>query len=216
MKPSVQQGRAALSTRPPPSPLSIVHPRAHGSLPSPDELAALVSAVAAGDRSAFVLLFKYFAPRLKSYLLRTGSEDDAAEELAQEAMAQLWRKAGQFDARQAGVSTWLYTIARNLRVDRLRRQGGDASTHLEAYDLDTLPEDAAAPDERVEVARQEAQVRAAIRRLPPEQAEVLRLSFYEEHPHEAIARELGIPLGTVKSRMRLAVGHLRRLLHELQ
>lgn len=213
---SVQQGRTAPTARPWPSSLSIVHSRSHGSLPSPEELAALVSAVARGDRPAFGVLFKHFAPRLKAYLLRTGSDDDAAEELAQETMVLLWRKAGQFDARQAGVSTWLFTIARNLRVDRLRRQGSEATSYPEAYDLETLPADAAAPEERMHASRQEVGVRAAIRSLPPEQAEVLRLSFYEERPHEAIARQLGIPLGTVKSRMRLAVGHLRRLLHELQ
>lgn len=181
--------------------------------PAPEQLAAWMGAVAHGaDRQAFGQLFAHFAPRVKSYLLRAGADDAQAEDLAQETLVLLWRKAAQFDAAQAGVSTWVFTIARNLRVDRYRRQGGAAALHADEVDPDALEHEAAAPAERLHAQRMEGHVRAALRQLPPEQSLVLQLSYYEDQPHARIADALGIPLGTVKSRMRLAVAHLRRLL----
>lgn len=196
--------------------MSIVTPEAgRGSaLPAPQELVLLMQAVAErSDRQAFAALFKHFAPRVKSYLLRQGAAEDLAEELAQETMVTLWRKAALFDARRAGVSTWVFTIARNLRVDAVRRARGWTQTAEDEVDLEALPHDHPSPDEAVHSARMEAGVRAAIARLPAEQAEVLRLSYFEEQPHSQIARQLGIPLGTVKSRVRLAVAQVRRLLN---
>ncbi|WP_298923190.1 sigma-70 family RNA polymerase sigma factor [uncultured Ramlibacter sp.] len=191
------------------------HPDANTALPSADDLADLVRAVAlSGDRQAFAVLFKHFAPRVKSYLVRAGADDGLAEEVTQEAMVALWRKAALFDGGQAGVATWVFTIARNLRVDRFRRQGGTAGAVADGTDFDTLPADAPPPEERLHAARMQASVRNAIARLPAEQAQVLRLSFYEDQPHAQIAHHLGIPLGTVKSRSRLAVARLRRLLDE--
>ncbi|HVR53973.1 MAG TPA: sigma-70 family RNA polymerase sigma factor [Pseudorhodoferax sp.] len=181
--------------------------------PGPEQLAAWLGAVAqSADRQAFGQLFAHFAPRVKSYLLRAGADDAQAEDLAQETLVLLWRKAAQFDAAQAGVSTWVFTIARNLRVDRYRRQGGAAALHADEVDPDALAHEAAAPAERLHAQRMEGHVRAALRQLPPEQSLVLQLSYYEDQPHARIADALGIPLGTVKSRMRLAVAHLRRLL----
>lgn len=195
--------------------MSIVTPLSDRfATPAPDELAALVQAVATrGDRQAFALLFKHFAPRVKSYLMRCGASEDQAEEVAQETMVSLWRKAALFDARQARVSTWVFTIARNLRVDALRRQGPTALAGDDEVDLEGLPHDHPSPDETVHAARMESDVHAAIAQLPAEQAQVLRLSYFEELPHSQIARDLGIPLGTVKSRVRLAVAHVRRLLN---
>ena len=197
--------------------MSIVTPLpGRASTPAPDELALLVQAVAErGDRQAFAVLFKHFAPRVKSYLIRCGASDDQAEEVAQEAMVTLWRKAALFDARQARVSTWVFTIARNLRVDALRRTRGGVESGDDEVDLEALPHDHPAPDEAAHSRRLQADVRAAIARLPAEQAQVLRLSYFEEQPHSQIARDLGIPLGTVKSRMRLAVAQVRRMLNGL-
>jgi RNA polymerase sigma factor (sigma-70 family) len=194
--------------------LYIVPPTAsRPAAPSPEDLAAWLEAVAQrADRQAFGRLFAHFAPRVKSFLLRGGADDDAAEELAQETMVAVWRKAAMFDPRQAGASTWVFTIARNLRVDRFRRAGSGAALARDDVDLDAMVHEGPGPDELLHTRRMEDHVRAALRKLPPEQAQVLRLSFYEDEPHARIAVTLGIPLGTVKSRVRLAVAHLRRLL----
>lgn len=184
------------------------------STPSPDaeDWAALVRRIAdERDADAFGRLFGHFAPRVKSYLIRTGSTDDMAEDLAQEALVTVWRKAALFDPARATVSTWLYTIARNLRVDASRRRRLDGAGD-ECFEFDLL--EAEQPDlgEHTDAARLASRVRQALEQLPREQAQLLRLSFYEDEPHARIAAELGLPLGTVKSRIRLAVAHLRKLL----
>ena len=189
-------------------------------MPTSDELNELALAIAErGDRAAFATLFKHFAPRVKSFLMRSGTPPDVAEEMAQETLAAVWRKAASFDPQRAGVSTWIFTIARNLRIDHQRRQG-DAFADGGADDagLDELPdpEPGAALEHRVDAMQRERAVRQALAELPCEQALVLRLSFYEEQPHAAIARDLSIPLGTVKSRIRLAAVHLRRLLERFE
>ncbi|MCA0244549.1 MAG: sigma-70 family RNA polymerase sigma factor [Proteobacteria bacterium] len=193
-------------------------------LPTTDELHQWLQAVAErGDRGAFAALFRHFAPRLKGFLVRSGCSEALAEELVQEAMVQLWRRAASFDPARARLSTWLYTIVRNLRIDQQRRlaarPGAEAATDDDAADdgFDALGGDAALqPEAQLLAAQRERKLRRALAALPPEQAQVLRLSFYEEHAHPAIARDLGIPLGTVKSRIRLAVAQLRRLLDGLE
>ncbi len=185
-------------------------------MPTSEEMNDLVRAVAASaDRQAFAILFKHFAPRVATYLTRGGTPAASAEELAQETMVQLWRKAASFDPACAGVSTWVFTIARNLRIDRHRRAGnaglaGDSAGG--ATDLEEHADPAASPAERLEAAQRERSVRAALRQLSPEQARVLQLSYFAEAPHAEIARDLRIPLGTVKSRIRLAMINLRRLI----
>ena len=183
-------------------------------MPTSEELNELVRAVAAdGDRQAFAVLFKHFAPRVVTYLVRGGTPAASAEELAQETMVMLWRKAASFDPARAGVSTWVFTIARNLRIDRHRR-GGDSADLGDPgeADLEAHPDPAASPDEELDARQRERRVHAALRQLAPEQARVLHLSYFAETPHAEIARELGLPLGTVKSRIRLAMTHLRRLI----
>jgi RNA polymerase sigma factor (sigma-70 family) len=183
------------------------------TMPTSEEINSLAEAVARnGDRQAFAALFKHFAPRLKSYLRRLGTSEALAEELAQEAMVSVWRKAPSFDASRANVSTWIFTIARNLRVDHFRRIGNRTAEMNELDGEDDMPDVLPQPDELLLTRQREAGVRQAMAQLPPEQAHVLRLSFYEEQPHSQIAQALGLPLGTVKSRVRLAVRHLRRLL----
>lgn len=200
--------------------LSIAMPPESRTLPTGEQLSQLLAAVGqCADRQAFAALFKHFAPRLKSYLVRSGSSEAQAEEFAQEAMVNVWRKAASFDPQQAAASTWIFAVARNLRVDHYRRLGhrmeqiGLAADEGEpAEEADPQP----SPEARLFGLECERGVRAAMATLPPEQQEVLKLSFYEEHPHARIAAELGIPLGTVKSRVRLALGQLRRKLNGLE
>ncbi len=183
---------------------------------SSEELIELVKAIAAtGDRQAFAVLFKHFAPRVKAYLMRGGSSAASAEELAQETMVVLWRKAGSFDPEKAGVATWIFTIARNLRIDRHRQHRVERAGSDDAgtVDLDDEAIDlAASPDDRLEAREREHRLHAALRQLSRDQVCVVQLSYYGERPHEGIARELGLPLGTVKSRIRLTVNNLRRLI----
>jgi RNA polymerase sigma-70 factor (ECF subfamily) len=165
------------------------------------------------DRPAFAALFRHFAPRIKSFLVRGGASEALAEELAQETMVVMWRRAASFDPARAQVSTWLYTIARNLRIDSHRRTAGRPVDTPDDWDPEQQPADAhLTPDELLQATQSERRVRQALAELPPEQAQVLRLSFFDEQPHGRIAQDLGIPLGTVKSRIRLAVTQLRRIL----
>lgn len=193
----------------------------HHPMPTSEELTSLLLAVAAQrDRPAFAALFKHFAPRLKAFLMRSGTPAELAEELAQETMVCVWRKAPSFDPDRARVSTWVFTIARNLRIDWHRRGQEDQTVSLEIDGLGdshaAMVDSDAPPDEQVHLAQREHRVRQALAHLPAEQLAVLQRSFYDGQAHAHIAEELGIPLGTVKSRIRLAVGQLRRLLDELR
>ncbi|MBM3342011.1 MAG: sigma-70 family RNA polymerase sigma factor [Betaproteobacteria bacterium] len=186
-------------------------------MPTNEEFQQWMDAVAChGDKQAFAALFKYFAPRIKGFLMRSGSDAALAEELAQETMVAVWRKAASFNAEHAGVSTWIFTIARNLRISHFRRL--PASNSLDEPGMWSADEQAAdapdAPDERMFIEQREHSVRQALAALPSAQAQILRLSFFDGQAHPKIAQELGIPLGTVKSRIRLAVNQLRRALDE--
>jgi RNA polymerase sigma-70 factor (ECF subfamily) len=179
----------------------------------PVDGAALIAAIAAhGDRDAFAALFAHFAPRVKGYLLRLGLPDARAEELAQETLLAAWRRADRFDPASGSAAAWLFTIARNLRVDVARRDR--LAPRLEVMAAEPPPPQAA--DTVVEAAQHGNRVRAALAALPPEQAEVVRLSFFDDRPHAEIERALGIPLGTVKSRLRLAMARLRTLLDDMR
>jgi RNA polymerase sigma-70 factor (ECF subfamily) len=171
-----------------------------------------IEAIAArSDRAAFAALFGLYAPRIKGFLVRTGTSAEVAEEIAQEALLLVWRKAALFDAARANPSTWIYTIARNLRIDRLRHERGlRADALYEALNR----EDPRQPDELLENVDDEDRVRAALDELPGEQMTVVHLSFFEDRAHGDIARILDIPLGTVKSRLRLALAKLRARLDE--
>lgn len=158
------------------------------------------------NREAFAALFAHFAPRLKGYLMRLGASDGQAEEVAQEAMLTVWRKAALFDRKKAAASTWIFTIARNRRIDILRRQ---KFPEIDADDPTLVPDMPAQPDEEVIGLREGATVRAALEKLPPEQRELVRLAFYNGWSHSKIAEDTNLPLGTVKSRLRLAFARLR-------
>jgi RNA polymerase sigma factor (sigma-70 family) len=178
------------------------------------EWADLIGRVASqGDREAFKSLFEHFAPRVKGFMLKAGCDTAEAEEIAQDTMIAVWRKAGQFDPSTTGVAAWIFTIARNLRIDALRRaaRGRRSSAFAEQAD-DADPADTA--DILMLRVEDASRVKVAIDRLPKEQSSVIKLSFIEERPHPEIATLLGIPLGTVKSRIRLAMNRLRDLLEE--
>ncbi len=180
---------------------------------SPAELARLIEAVAARqDRDAFAALFDHFAPRIKAFLMRTNLPAAGAEELAQEAMLTVWRKAAQFDRARAGASSWIFTIARNLRIDNARRDMRGKVLDREANEDAEQP---TPPEAELLAAEREQRVRAALKNLSDEQLRVVRLSFFEGKAHGDIAAELDLPLGTVKSRIRLAMNRLRELLGDL-
>ncbi len=159
------------------------------------------------DRESFIALFTSFAPKVKGYLLRHGLAEQAAEDLAQETLLAVWRKAEQFDPMRASAGAWIYTIARNLRVDLLRRE-----THPVDGCIGETPTAQLTPEDELKALETEKLLRAAIRTLPREQAQVLQLSYFEDRTHPEIASRLGLPLGTVKSRIRLAAAHLRSAL----
>ena len=163
------------------------------------------------DRAAFAQLFGYFAPRVKAYLMRLGSDAASAEDLMQDVMLTVWRRAESYDAAQAGVGTWIFTIARNRRIDALRRERRPA---LDAEDPALRPEPPPAADQVTAAQQWEEKLGAALRELPPEQSEMVRLAYYEDRSHSDIAQRLNIPLGTVKSRLRLAVARLRSRFEE--
>ncbi|KQY99606.1 hypothetical protein ASD45_01450 [Pseudolabrys sp. Root1462] len=177
------------------------------------DYAQLIAAVAKHrDRGAFSALFDHFAPRIKAYLMRAGAGEALADELAQEALLAVWRKADTFDGARATAATWIFTIARNLRTDRFRKEWRHVPV---GDDLPDTIDQAMAPDESLSDAERGERVRDALRLLPPEQVKVIELSFFEDQPHAEIARTLGIPLGTVKSRIRIAMTKLRDLVGDL-
>lgn len=179
-----------------------------------DRLCALIEAVAAvRDRKAFAELFTYLAPRLKAFGLRQGASSAAAEELSQEAMIALWRKAGTFDRKRATALTWVFTIVRNKRIDMFRRENRPEVRLEEAADQ---PSDSAPADSAFALAQAGENVRQALAHLPAEQVEVLHKAFFEDKSHTVIAEELNLPLGTVKSRVRLGLSRLRDALPEDQ
>ena len=156
------------------------------------------------DRSAFAELFAYFAPRVKSFLMKSGASPDLAEECTQEVMATLWNKAHLFDPTKASVSTWIFTIARNRKIDLLRKQ-----RRPEPEDLPWGPE--AEPDQADAIGLQQEteQLGKALATLPPEQRKLIERAYFGDLSHSEIAAETGLPLGTIKSRIRLALDRLR-------
>jgi RNA polymerase sigma-70 factor, ECF subfamily len=180
---------------------------------SADEAADLIQAIAARqDRTAFAALFRHFAPRVKAFLVRGGADSETAQEVAQEALIMVWRKAASFDRTRAAAATWIYTIARNKRIDHLRRTGRPP---IEAEDWLTIfaPEEEDA-DKSVFEGQTYTRVKELLNGLSADQLVVIQKAFFEDKTHTAIAEELKLPLGTVKSRIRLALGRLRGALEE--
>ncbi len=158
------------------------------------------------DKAAFVKLFAHFAPRVKSFLMKGGTSESLADELAQETMLAVWDKAAAFNPAKASASTWIYTIARNKKIDALRK-GVRYDLDIDDYDAE---DDAPLATEGLMREEEIAAVADALQNLPEEQAELIRQSFFEGKSHSEIADEKKLPLGTVKSRMRLALDRLRK------
>lgn len=176
------------------------------------EADGLVEAIALRrDREAFKRLFALFAPRVKAFARRMGAEPQVAEDLAQDVMLAVWRRAAQFDRRKASAGTWIYTIARNRRIDMIRRE---TRPSCDPEDPSLRAEGEAPADERLAGHRRERDLRLAVARLPEEQAQLMRLAYFEDKSHGVIAEQLDLPLGTVKSRIRLAMQKLRQMLKE--
>ena len=165
------------------------------------------------DRSAFKKLYEHFAPRLKSFLLRIGSDMSAAEEICQESMIMVWRRAETFNPDSAGASTWIFTIARNKRIDKLRKDNRPLPD-LNDPSFFQIPVDKS--DDILQRVEEEKKITNALKNLPPEQAKLILSAYYEEKSHRKIADETNLPLGTVKSRIRLAINRLRTQLEELE
>jgi RNA polymerase sigma-70 factor (ECF subfamily) len=177
-------------------------------------LEADVEAVAqVRDREAFHRLFDHYAPRVRSYLRRLGASDDVAEDLMQEVMLTIWHRAGQFDPGKAALSTWIFAIARNKRIDAIRRE---RRPDFDPEDPLIEPDTAPRGDRLAEMAQLSRAVMEAVRTLPKEQSSLLRIFYFEDKTQSTIAEELGLPLGTVKSRLRLALGKLRTIMRALE
>jgi RNA polymerase sigma-70 factor (ECF subfamily) len=179
---------------------------------SADEAADLIAAIASRqDRAAFAGLFRYFAPRVKAFIMRGGTDAETAQEVTQEALIMVWRKAASFDRTRASAATWIYTIARNKRIDLLRRAARPIET--EDWLMVYAPEGEDA-DKSVLAGQTYTRVKELLNGLSEDQLVVIRKAFFEDKTHTVIAEELKLPLGTVKSRIRLALGRLREALEK--
>ncbi|SEN31956.1 RNA polymerase sigma-70 factor, ECF subfamily [Pseudorhodobacter antarcticus] len=156
------------------------------------------------DKAAFAALFRHFAPRIKGFLMKSGASASLAEECAQDVMATLWQKAHLFDPTRASAATWIFTIARNRRIDALRK-----SRRPEPEDLPWGPE--AEPDQQdaLELSQDTERLGAALALLPEKQRQLIERAYFGDLTHSEIAAETGLPLGTIKSRIRLALERLR-------
>ena len=157
------------------------------------------------DQQAFAELFSYFAPRVKAFLIKSGTNPGLAEECTQEVMATLWHKADLFDPSRASVSTWIFTIARNKKIDALRKQ-----RRPEPEDLAWGPEAEPEAADVLALQQETKNLSKAITRLPEQQRDLIKRAYYGDLSHSEIAAETGLPLGTIKSRLRLALVKLRQ------
>jgi RNA polymerase sigma-70 factor (ECF subfamily) len=158
------------------------------------------------DRQAFIALFEHYAPRIKGFFIKGGLSADIADELAQETMLTVWHKAATYNPAISNANTWIYTVARNKRIDYFRRRGRPEPDHNDPL---MAPDEPPAPDQALSQSQDNEALAAAIRELPDEQADIIRQSYFEDKTQADIAAETGLPLGTVKSRIRLALERLR-------
>ena len=179
--------------------------------PSDNDL--LMKIGSAKDREAFATLFRKIGPRVKAYMMKIGGDPVASEEITQETFIRVWRKAEQFNPKKSSATTWIFTIARNLRIDRLRKENKPL---LDPDDPMFKPDETPTPLQNVEQSALVERVKLSISQLPEDQREVVSLSFLEGLSHQEIADAINIPLGTVKSRLRLSFTKLRHALGDLQ
>jgi len=164
------------------------------------------------DSQAFHELFVMFSPRINGMLMRQGADPETAEEIVQETMLSVWRKAHLFAESKGSFSTWVFTIARNLRIDKLRR---NVVWQDLGRELDECPSDEDSPHDALQREQQRERVSDALETLTPDQYDVIKLSYIDGLTHTEIAEQLDVPLGTVKSRMRLAYGKIRERLGDV-
>ena len=157
------------------------------------------------DQQAFAELFGHFAPRVKAFLMKSGAAPGMAEDCTQEVMATLWHKAHLFDPRRASVSTWIFTIARNKNIDALRKQ-----RRPEPEELTWGPEAEPEASDIIVMQQESEQLSQAMKALPGQQRELIEKAYFGDLSHGQIAAETGLPLGTIKSRLRLALSKLRQ------
>ncbi len=172
--------------------------------PDPDWSALLIRVRDHEDKAAFAALFRHFAPRIKAFLRKSGASDALAEECAQDVMATVWHKAHLFDPSRASVATWVFTIARNRRIDALRK-----ARRPEPEDLPWGPEAEPEQSDALELRQETARLGEALRQLPEKQRALIERAYFGDLSHTEIAAETGLPLGTIKSRIRLALERLR-------
>ncbi|WP_067517236.1 sigma-70 family RNA polymerase sigma factor [Endozoicomonas ascidiicola] len=153
------------------------------------------------DKLLFMQLYDYFSPRIKSFLVKKGAAAELAEELVQETMLTVWKKAASYDPEKATASTWLFRIARNLWIDRLRKEKPDLLSPLSVY-----PETGYTPNLDV---CDSGKIKSALDSLPLQQAQLVYKVYYEGKTHREIADDMGMPIGSVKSGLRLAFDKLR-------
>ena len=171
---------------------------------APDWVACLLRIRDDRDEAAFVEVFRHFAPRVKAFLMRGGADSALAEECVQEVMATVWHKAALFDPSRASVATWIFTIARNKKIDVLRR-----TRRPEPEDLPWGPEAEPDQDDILGLQQESEQLGAAIAALPVKQRDLIEKAYFGDLTHTEIAEQTGLPLGTIKSRIRLALDRLR-------
>lgn len=173
-----------------------------------DDWGAMILRVSANqDKEAFAALFRHFAPRIKGFLMKSGANAGLAEECAQDVMATLWHKAHLFDPTRASAATWVFTIARNRRIDALRK-----SRRPEPEELPWGPEPEPDQHDVLELSQETARLAEALADLPKAQRDLISRAYFGELSHSEIAAETGLPLGTIKSRIRLALDRLRHKL----
>lgn len=180
----------------------------------PHEQCSLLERIAmSGDRTAFRDLFEHYAPRIKSMLMKAGCDTATADDLVQDVMVRIWRKAAFYSSDRGSVASWVFTIARNARIDRLRNKS--SQPYEDVYELD-LPTAGTSAETNVLQAQHSERIAQAMAELPEDQQEVIRLAFMDDMAQSTIAEKLDLPLGTVKSRMRLAYGKMKLLLEDIR
>ena len=169
-------------------------------------VAAILNIAESQDIGSFKKIFEYFSPRLKSFLMKSGAEENIAEEIIQETMTIIWTKADYYDPKVASPSTWIYTIARNKKIDILRKS---RKAILEDIETAVLPAIEPKTEENIEHDQKFDIIAQHLDALPKDQLDLLKMNFFEEKSHGEISELTGIPLGTVKSRIRLALEKIR-------
>ncbi len=181
---------------------------------TPEKMAELTDSVARNhDKTAYALLFNYFAPRINGYYRKIQPDPELAEELTQEVLIVLWQKPHLFDSQKSSLSTWLYRVARNRWIDYLRQK---KNIKLDPHEPALLPSEEIQPDDYCDIKVRDRRIRQELQKLPREQMEIIKLAFFHENSHSAITEITGLPIGTVKSRIRLAFKKLKKALEECE